>query len=95
MTLDEDHQTNICEIVIEVTRGVTLVGKAEAEDMHAACDAAEQKLAVQLRKYKERLTDHHRGERRQEVDMSAPPPQDTEPGEQTYEQVIEEMKDGN
>lgn len=94
VTLDKAHLSHVCEIVMEVSRGVTLVGKAEAEDMHAACDMAEQKLAMQLRKHKERLTDHHRGERRQEVDLTAPPPSEQEPAEQTYEQVIEEMKEG-
>ena len=94
VTMDVDHMDHVCEIKIEVNRGVTLVGKASAADMYSACDLAEQKLAVQLRKYKERITDHHRGERRQEVDLTAPPPEPAEPAEQTYEDVIEEMREG-
>lgn len=94
VTMDVEHDTQICEIVMEVNRGVTLVGKATAEDMHAACDLAEQKLAAQLRKYKERLTDHHRGERRQDVDPTQPPPGASAPREQTYEEVIKQMRDG-
>lgn len=94
VTMDVDHMDHLCEIVMEVNRGVTLVGKASAADMFSACDFAEQKLAAQLRKYKERLTDHHRGERRQEVDLTAPPPQPREPTEQTYEDVIEELREG-
>jgi hypothetical protein len=70
------------------------VGKAQAPDMYAACDLAEQKLAQQLRKYKERHTDHHRGERRPEVDLSTPAPTERTQPEPTYEDVIEEMRSG-
>lgn len=94
VTMDVDNMDHLCEITIEVNRGVTLVGKASAADMFSACDFAEQKLATQLRKYKERITDHHRGERRQEVDLTAPAPEPSEPKEQTYEDVIEEMREG-
>jgi putative sigma-54 modulation protein len=81
------------EKLIEVNRGVTLVGKAEAPDMYAACDLAEQKLAQQLRKYKERLTDHHRGEKPAHFDVSAPTEAPVE-REDTYEDVIEQMRRG-
>lgn len=93
VTMDVDNLEHQVEMLIEVNRGVTLVGKAEAPDMYAACDLAEQKLAQQLRKYKERLTDHHRGEKPTHFDASAP----TEaPGERedTYEDVIERMRRG-
>ncbi|MHC5009842.1 MAG: ribosome hibernation-promoting factor, HPF/YfiA family [Planctomycetota bacterium] len=97
-TMDIVHDSHEVEIVFEVTRGVRLVGKAEAPDMYAACDLAEQKLAGQLRRFKQRLTDHHRGERRTEVDV---PPQAGEGAESvgdeaptTYEDVIERMRKG-
>ena len=61
--------------------------------MYAACDLAEQKLAQQLRKHKERLRDHHRGERRTEVDATAPIETAQEP-EATYEDVIDKMRRG-
>ena len=64
-TLDHVHAAYQVEMQFEVARGQTLIGKAEAADMFAACDAAEQKLGQQLRRFKDRLTDHHRGERRQ------------------------------
>ncbi len=73
------------------------MGKANAPDMYAACDLAEQTLAKQLRKYKERLTDHHRGERRTEFDASAPPRRrrgESRAPEPTYEDVIEQMRRG-
>ncbi len=94
VTMDIDHLDQTVEMVLEVKRGIRLVGKASAPDMYAACDLAEQKLATQLRKYKERLTDHHRGERRTEVDSTAPTEEDASPREATYEDVIEEMRGG-
>jgi putative sigma-54 modulation protein len=95
VTMDVDNLDHQVEMVIDVSRGVRLVGKAEAPDMYAACDLAEQKLAQQLRRYKERLTDHRRGERRLEVDASAPEPAPAVEREATYEDVIERMKRGD
>jgi putative sigma-54 modulation protein len=94
VTMDQDHLDFTVEIEIEASRGVRLFGKARGPDMYASCDLAEQKLAQQLRRFKERLTDHHRGERRDEVDLTAPAPgsrrrREREP---TYEDVIEEMR---
>ncbi len=94
VTMDVDHLDHMVEMVLEAGRGVRIVGKAEAPDMYAACDLAEQKLAQQLRKHKERLTDHHRGERRTEVDATAPV-RKTREREATYEDVIDEMRGGD
>lgn len=94
VTMDTDRNEHHVEMVLQVNRGVTLVGKANAPDMYAACDMAEQKLAQQLRKYKERLTDHHRGERRPEVDATRPEPNAPAESTATYEDVIDEMRSG-
>lgn len=94
VTMDTDRNEHHVEMVLQVNRGVTLVGKANAPDMYAACDMAEQKLAQQLRKYKERLTDHHRGERRPEVDATRPEPNAPSESTATYEDVIDEMRSG-
>lgn len=98
VTIDTDAKNNHSqvEMVLQVSRGHTLVGKAEAPDMYAACDLAEQKLAQQLRKHKERLTDHHRGTRRPEVDASRPDAAaPSAESETTYEDVIEDMRSGD
>lgn len=94
VTLEVDHGEQQVEMVLQVNRGVTLVGKATAPDMYAAVDLAEQKLAQQLRKYKERLTDHKRGERRAEVDPTRPERAPKRDSEMTYEDVIEDMRSG-
>ena len=95
ITMDIDHLDHQVEMVLQVNRGVTLVGKAQAPDMYAACDLAEQKLAQQLRRYKGRLTDHHRGAGRLQVDASNPGRPARPSSETTYEDVIEEMRGGD
>ncbi|MDA1194843.1 MAG: ribosome-associated translation inhibitor RaiA [Planctomycetota bacterium] len=96
VTMNIDHDDHEVEMVLQVNRGVTLVGKASAPDMYAACDLAEQKLAQQLRKYKERLTDHHRGRRQKGADRTRPEKRAVKSsGEATYEDVIEEMRRGD
>lgn len=97
VTMDIQHDDHQVEMILDVAGGVRLVGSANASDMYAACDLAEQKLAQQLRKHKERLTDHHRGERREQFDQTAPPPSSEPPAEreQTYEEVMEDYREGN
>ena len=92
VTMDVEHDTHTVELVFDVPRGVRLVGKAEAPDMYAACDLAEQKLAGQLRRYKQRLTDHHRGERPPAVEEMPQPAAADAP--ETYEDVIDRMRRG-
>ncbi len=93
VTMDIEGIQQHVEMVVEVARGQRLVAKAEAVDMYAACDLAERKLAQRLRKYKDRLTDHHRGERIPPVDRTAPVARgDKKPHEETYQEVIDEMQ---
>lgn len=99
VTLDVEHTAHQVEIVFDVPRGGSLVGKAEASDMYAACDLAEQKLAAQLRRFNERLNDH-RGPRMPgaEVDAGAAGAAggDGAAGEDavTYEDVIDKLRQG-
>lgn len=46
------------------TAGKTLFADASAEDMYAAIDMLSDKLDRQVRKHKEKLTNHHRGDNR-------------------------------
>ena len=94
VTMDVEHAEHEVEIVLDVVRGTRIVGKAAAPDMYAAVDLAEQKLAGQLRKIKERLRDHHRGERRTEADNSAPAARPAAEELTTYEDVIERLRRG-
>ncbi len=93
VTLAVEHADHEVEMVLDLARGVRLVGKAAAPDMYAAIDLAEQKLGMQLRRTKERWRDHHRGERRTPVDATRPrPPSEDEAT--TYEDVIERLRRG-
>ncbi|HEB59122.1 MAG TPA: ribosome-associated translation inhibitor RaiA [Gammaproteobacteria bacterium] len=49
------------EATLHLTGG-NLFADAESDDMYAAIDALSDKLDRQVRKHKEKLTDHHRGE---------------------------------
>ncbi len=99
VTMDVDHQDQVVEIALDVARGVTLVGKASAPDMYAACDLAEQKLAQQLRRYKSRLKDHHPREKRRGAAGAAEAASERradagEAREWTYEEVVDRMRRG-
>ena len=61
VVLDVTKQTNKAEATIHVS-GNTIHAESEQEDMYAAIDAMLDKLDRQVRKHKEKLTDHHRRE---------------------------------
>ena len=47
------------EISIHIGRGIVVNARAAASEPHLAFDAAAERLAKQLRRYKRRLRDHH------------------------------------
>lgn len=59
LTVEKERQK--AEATINVNRG-RLFAEAEHEDMYAAIDNLVDKLDRQLKKHKEKLTDHHRNE---------------------------------
>jgi putative sigma-54 modulation protein len=91
--MDVEHGEHEVEVVLDMPHETPLVVKAAAPDMYAAVDLAEQKLAVQLRRAKERRQDHHRGEKRSDgPPRSEPTARDGE--SDTYEEVIERLRRG-
>lgn len=48
--------------------GKQLFANAEASDLYAAIDALIDRMDMQVRKYKSKLTDHHRAESRRAAD---------------------------
>lgn len=60
VTLSVDKLTHSAEATVRAAAGKTLHAEAIAEDMYAAIDALSDKLDVQIRKHKEKLTDHHK-----------------------------------
>ncbi len=59
LTVEKERQK--AEATLHVNRG-NLFADAERQDMYAAIDGLIDKLDRQLKKHKEKLTDHHRGE---------------------------------
>jgi len=59
LTVEKERQK--AEATINVNRG-QLFADAEHEDMYAAIDSLIDKLDRQVKKHKEKLTDHHRSE---------------------------------
>ena len=64
VVLDSERERKMVEMSAGLNRGQTIVGKAESDDMYAAIDLAIDKLSRQLRRHKEKLSDHRprRGE---------------------------------
>lgn len=60
VTLSVDKLTHSAEATIHAAAGKTIHAEAIAPDMYAAIDALSDKLDGQIRKHKEKLTDHHK-----------------------------------
>lgn len=59
VVLHVEKTRHLAEATIN-TKGATLHANAEAEDMYAAIDELMRKLDSQVRKHKEKSTNHHR-----------------------------------
>ena len=59
--LSVEKQRQKAEATISVSKA-NLYADAEHEDMYAAIDALADKLDRQIKRHKEKITDHHRGE---------------------------------
>ena len=59
LTVEKERQ--IAEATVNVNRG-KLFADAQNEDMYAAIDSLVDKLDRQVKKHKEKMTDHHRSE---------------------------------
>jgi putative sigma-54 modulation protein len=59
--LSIEKQRHRAEATLHVT-GADLFANAEDEDMYAAVDAMMDRIDRQVRRHKEKLTDHHRGD---------------------------------
>jgi len=49
-----------CDISVHAGRGITMRGAGEGADAHAAFDAAAEHVGKRLRRYRRRISDHHR-----------------------------------
>ena len=89
------------EISVRIGRGIIVNARAAASELYAAFDAAADRVAKQLRRYKRRLRDHHNKPReptgaveRAMAYILAPVPEEEDESEATGEQVLVEHADG-
>jgi putative sigma-54 modulation protein len=61
VTVDlNDHSPYLVEVQLNAEHKHDFVAKESNYDLHVAVDAAVAKMEQQIRKYKERITNHHR-----------------------------------
>ncbi len=70
VTVSREAHLFRADVTVHPTRGFIVQGRAAADDAYAAVDAAVERIAKQLRRYKRRLNDHH-GRRPAEEGMPA------------------------
>jgi ribosomal subunit interface protein len=61
VTISREAHLFRADISVHPIKGVLAKGHANADDAYAAFDAAAERIAKQLRRYKRRLNDHHKG----------------------------------
>ena len=86
VVLDQHELEFTAEMSVHLVRGVSLVGKAHAADMHKCIDQAEQRLQTQIRRFHDRMKAHR--DRTRVADGSTA---EQQPSEETYEEVVRQM----
>ena len=88
VVLDREHENFKCELILHsARRGGQIVVRDQSPEIHACIDLAVEKLSRQLVKSKDRRTDHHRGNRRE--DETTITTSGEEKGEEpSYEDII-------
>lgn len=78
----------MCDITMHAARNIVLRGEGEAQDAHAAFDAAAEHLGKRLRRYRRKVNDHardlahrERPEKAMQYVLSPEPVRETEPAE--------------
>lgn len=85
------------DISVHPSRGMLIQGRAAATDAYAAFDSALERIAKQLRRYKRRLVDHHKGRGPEETTLAqqyviAPEGEDEEIAEDGQPAIVAELQ---
>ena len=59
VVFSKEAHLNRAEVSIHIGRGIVVNASASAAETYAAFDAAAERIAKQMRRYKRRLRDHH------------------------------------
>ena len=89
IVMDVNGLAHEVETAVVLGHGLKFVGKAEAEDMYAAIDAAEGKIEKQIRRFNSKLKNHRDRSRIGSEKTAAPG--ETPDEEATYEAIVREM----
>jgi len=90
--LSDEGDRQVVEVKAHVGKGTTLVGKVENPDIYAALDLVMSKLERQVTRYKEKLSSWKARSAVPEPVPGAPVVEEEE--EETYEDVVRDMADG-
>lgn len=60
VTVEKQKSTFVCECVLHLATGLTLPSKGDGGDAYSSFDLCLEHLETRLRRYKRRLTNHHR-----------------------------------
>ena len=61
VTFSRSAHEYLCDTVVHLSTGLTAQAQGRATEIYAAFEAGREKLEKQLRRYKRRLKDHHKG----------------------------------
>lgn len=61
VTLSREGSELQADINVHIGKGISVTSEGSSNDAHTAFDAAAERIDKQLRRYKRRLRDHHRG----------------------------------
>ena len=91
---DHAHEHPEVELIAHLRKGAPLVAKERGESFSGTMDLLIDKLEVQLRKWKEKLTNHKFPDAKEERARAAEPAAgDDKPAEETYEEVVRKSLD--
>jgi len=89
IVMDVNGLTHHVETAVLLGHGLKFVGKADAEDMYAAIDAAEGKIEKQIRRFNSKLKNHRDRSRIGSEDAAVS--SEAQHDEATYEAIVREM----
>jgi ribosomal subunit interface protein len=94
VTFSKDGQAFRVDISVHAGRGLSMQGSATHDDAHTSFDQSLERIAKQLRRYKRRLNDHHKGMQDEPLmgqQFVIAPEQEEEVPEESQPVIIAEM----
>lgn len=91
---DHAHENPEIELIVHMTKGAPHIAKERGESFSGTIDLLVDKMEAQLRKLKEKLTDHkHRDAKEERARFSESPEVPVAADEETYEDAVRKTLD--